>query len=129
MPKIKFSPPSLFKIKNKEQAQEQAQDDAQDDKVSAPQPTPEEELEHRAAKIASKLTTKDHLMKNVLGNLRKGVSTHRQLACEHHALVSCVEPQKFYEALEDPDWLNAMHEELNNFEHNKVWRLVPRPSP
>ena len=42
--------------------------------------------------------------------------------------VSCVEPQKVYEALEDPDWLNVMHEELNNFEHNKVWRLVPRPT-
>ena len=42
--------------------------------------------------------------------------------------VSCVEPQKVYEALEDPDWLNAMHEELNNFEHNQVCRLVPRPT-
>ena len=28
----------------------------------------------------------------------------------------------------ESDWLNAMHEELNNFEYNKVWRLVPRPS-
>ena len=39
-------------------------------------------------------------MTNVLGSLRKGVSTHRQLAnyCEHHAFVSCVEPQKVYEA-------------------------------
>ena len=69
-------------------------------------------------------------MTNVLGSLRKGVSTRRQLAnyCEHHAFVSCVEPQKVYEALEDPDWLNAMHEELNNFERNKVWRLAPRPT-
>ena len=69
-------------------------------------------------------------MTNVLGSLRKGVSTRRQLAnyCEHHAFVSCVEPQKVYEALEDSDWLNAMHEELNNFEYNKVWRLVPRPT-
>ena len=69
-------------------------------------------------------------MENVVGSLRKGVSTRRQLAnyCEHHAFVSCVEPQKVYEALEDLDWLNAMHEELNNFEYNKVWRLVPRPS-
>ena len=68
-------------------------------------------------------------MMNVLGSLRKGVSTRRQLAnyCEHHAFVSCVEPHKVYEALKDPDWLNAMHEELNNFERNKVWRLVPRP--
>ena len=69
-------------------------------------------------------------MTNVLGSLRKGVSTRRQLAnyCEHHAFVSCVEPHKVYEALEDSDWLNAMHEELNNFEYNKVWRLVPRPT-
>ena len=69
-------------------------------------------------------------MENVVGSLRKGVSTRRQLAnyCEHHAFVSCVEPHKVYEALEDSDWLNAMHEELNNFEYNKVWRLVPRPS-
>ena len=122
MPKVKFSPPEQV------QDQEQAQDDAQDDQVTAPQLTPEEELERCAAKIASKLTTKGHLMTNVLGSLRKGVSTRRQLAnyCEHHAFVSCVEP--VYEALEDPDWLNAMHEELNNFEHNQVWKLVPRPT-
>ena len=50
----------------------QAQDGAQDDQVTAPRLTPEEELERRAAKIASKLTTKDHLMTNVLGSLRKG---------------------------------------------------------
>jgi hypothetical protein len=38
-----------------------------------------------------------------------------------------VEPQKVFEALEDPDWVEAMHEELNNFEHNKVWSLVQKP--
>ena len=78
------------------QDQEQAQDDAQYYQVSAPQLTPEEELEYRAAKIASNITTKDHLMTNVLGSIRKGVSTRRKLAnyCEHHAFVSCVEPQK-----------------------------------
>ena len=32
-----------------------------------------------------------------------------------------------YEALEDQDWLLAMHDELNNFERNKVWTLVERP--
>ena len=98
--------------------------------MTTPRLTPEEELERRASKVASKLSTKDHLMMNVLGSLRKEVSTRRQLEnyCEHHMFVSCVEPQKVYEALEDPDWLNAMHEELNNFERNKVWRLVPRPT-
>ena len=32
-----------------------------------------------------------------------------------------------FEALEDPDWLEAMHEELNNLKHNKVWNLVEKP--
>jgi hypothetical protein len=38
-----------------------------------------------------------------------------------------VEPQKVYEALEDPNWVLAMHEELNNFKRNAVWTLVKRP--
>jgi hypothetical protein len=38
-----------------------------------------------------------------------------------------VEPQKVFEALEDPDWVEAMHEELNNFKCNKVWTLVEKP--
>jgi hypothetical protein len=29
--------------------------------------------------------------------------------------------------LEDLDWLTAMHEELNNFDHKKVWTLVEKP--
>jgi Reverse transcriptase (RNA-dependent DNA polymerase) len=27
----------------------------------------------------------------------------------------------------DPDWIIAMQLELNQFERNKVWELVPRP--
>ena len=34
---------------------------------------------------------------------------------------------KVEEALEDPDWTNAMHEELHNFERNQVWTLVEKP--
>ena len=29
----------------------------------------------------------------------------------------------------DPDWLIAMHEELHQFERNKVWSLVEKPDP
>ena len=47
--------------------------------------------------------------------------------CEHQAHISMVEPQKVFEDLEDPDWLDAMHEELNNLERCKVWKLVERP--
>ncbi|KAK1661400.1 hypothetical protein QYE76_049559 [Lolium multiflorum] len=38
-----------------------------------------------------------------------------------------VEPLKVNDALEDPDWLNAMQEELNNFKRNDVWTLMKRP--
>ena len=34
---------------------------------------------------------------------------------------------KVEEALEDPDWINSMHEELHNFERNQVWTLVEKP--
>src|SRR6187399_653443 len=117
-----------------DQGQEEAQDqdlahvDAQDDQLNAPQLSLEEQLERRAAKVASRLASNEHHIENILGSIKRGVSTRRQLAnyCAHQAFVSCVEPRKVYEALEDPDWLNAMHEELHNFERNKVWRLVPR---
>ena len=39
---------------------------------------------------------------------------------EHHSFVSCVESKNVEEALQDLDWINAMHEELNNFTRNKV---------
>jgi hypothetical protein len=35
--------------------------------------------------------------------------------------------QRVEEALQDPDWVLAMQEELNNFKRNEVWSLVPRP--
>jgi hypothetical protein len=38
-----------------------------------------------------------------------------------------VEPQKVFEVLEDPDWVEAMHKELNNFERNKVWSFMEKP--
>ena len=46
---------------------------------------------------------------------------------EHHSFVSCFEPTKVEEALQDPDWINAMHEELNNFTRNEVWTLEEQP--
>jgi hypothetical protein len=59
----------------------------------------------------------------------KGVQTqsHVALFCEHYSFVSSLEPNHVDEALRDPDWVNAMHEELNNFIQNEVWELVPRP--
>jgi hypothetical protein len=41
--------------------------------------------------------------------------------------VSLEEPKKIEDALKDSVWVNAMHEELNNFTRNQVWELVERP--
>jgi len=67
-------------------------------------------------------------MDNIIGQVHKGVSTRRILnkLCEHMAFVSQIEPKTVAEALEDSNWINAMHEELNQFARNEVWTLVPR---
>jgi hypothetical protein len=73
---------------------------------------------------------KDHLIDQIVGDVIKGVQTRPRLAsfCEHYSFVSCGETTRIEEGLDDPDWVNAMHEELNNFDRNKVWELVKRPS-
>ena len=57
------------------------------------------------------------------------VQTRSKLAsfCEHFSFVSSIEPKKIDEGLLDVDWVNATHEELNNFTRNQVWKLVERP--
>ncbi|KAK1667577.1 hypothetical protein QYE76_055736 [Lolium multiflorum] len=50
----------------------------------------------------------------------------RRLARRERTL-EILEPKKVFEALEDSDWVEAMHEELNNFKRNKVWTLVEKP--
>ena len=66
---------------------------------------------------------------NILNSVKQGVSTRSQLVgfSQHHCFISMVEPHKVYEALEDPNWVIAMHEELNNFKRNDVWTLVEKP--
>jgi hypothetical protein len=65
----------------------------------------------------------------ILGDISKGVTTRSCLAhfCEHYSFVSSIEPFRIEEALQDPDWVLAMQEEINNFKRNEVWSLVPRP--
>jgi hypothetical protein len=41
--------------------------------------------------------------------------------------VALFEPRDIGHALFDLRWVNAMHEELENFEGNQVWTLVDPP--
>jgi hypothetical protein len=126
---------SLMGDQGQAQEDEQAQDEGQGedqnrgDDQGVSQEYFEEAQARRARKVEEDLQKESHTMESVIGSVRRGVSTRRQLAnfSSHHAYISCVEPQKVFEALEDPDWVEAMHEELNNFECNKVWSLVEKP--
>jgi hypothetical protein len=70
-----------------------------------------------------------HPVDQILGDISKGVTTRSRLAnfCEHYSFVSSIEPFRVEEALQDPDWVLVIQEELNNFKRNEVWSLVPRP--
>ncbi|KAI4387969.1 hypothetical protein MLD38_000351 [Melastoma candidum] len=76
------------------------------------------------------LYKKRHPIDQVIGSLHTGVRTRNtaSLYCEHSAFISQDEPQGIDDALDDPNWILAMQEELNQFERNKVWSLVPRPN-
>ncbi|WJX78107.1 hypothetical protein P8452_61361 [Trifolium repens] len=66
----------------------------------------------------------------ILGNKespRKTISDYQQ----HDSLlglISMIEPKNVDEALTDDGWIVAMQEELNQFQRNDVWDLVPRPT-
>nr|GFC57250.1 integrase, catalytic region, zinc finger, CCHC-type, peptidase aspartic, catalytic [Tanacetum cinerariifolium] len=53
---------------------------------------------------------------------------HEQaLFCYYDAFLTSVEPKTYKEALTQSCWIEAMQEELNEFERLEVWELVPRP--
>ena len=62
---------------------------------------------------------KDHPVDQIMGDFSKGVQTRSRVApfCEYYSFVSSFEPNCVDEVLMDLDWVNAMHEELNNFTH------------
>jgi hypothetical protein len=57
---------------------------------------------------------RDHPIKNILGDIKKGVTTRSRVAifCEHYSFVSSIEPFKVEDALCDLEWVVAMQEEL-----------------
>nr|GEV60796.1 retrovirus-related Pol polyprotein from transposon TNT 1-94 [Tanacetum cinerariifolium] len=76
--------------------------------------------------------TKDHPLHNIIGQLSRPVSTRLQLHeqalfCYYDAFLTSVEPKTYKEALTQSCWIEAMQEELSEFERLEVWELVPRP--
>ncbi|GKC86664.1 putative ribonuclease H-like domain-containing protein [Tanacetum coccineum] len=76
--------------------------------------------------------TKDHPIDNVISDPSRPVSIRYQLQtealfCYFDAFLSSVEPKSYKEALAESCWIEAMQEELNEFERLEVWELVPCP--
>ncbi|GJT47992.1 retrovirus-related pol polyprotein from transposon TNT 1-94 [Tanacetum coccineum] len=76
--------------------------------------------------------TKDHLIANVIGDPSRFVSTRKQLEtdamwCYFDAFLTSVEPKNFKQAMTKPSWIDAMQEEIHEFERLEVWELVPCP--
>ena len=74
---------------------------------------------------------KNHPSSNILGcpgDVLKMRSAYRQvIENDLLTLISHIEPRNVEEALADDSWIQAMHEELHQFQRNEVWTLVPRP--
>nr|GEY25355.1 integrase, catalytic region, zinc finger, CCHC-type, peptidase aspartic, catalytic [Tanacetum cinerariifolium] len=76
--------------------------------------------------------TKDHPLEQVHGNPSRPVQTRRQLVTDHEMCmyvltVSTAEPKNIKEAMADSAWIEAMQEELHQFDRLQVWELVDKP--
>ncbi|GJU06906.1 retrovirus-related pol polyprotein from transposon TNT 1-94 [Tanacetum coccineum] len=89
--------------------------------------------DHQVSEHNSKWT-KDHPLENIIGALDRPVSTRLQLHeqalfCYYDAFLTSVEPKNYKDALTQACWIEAMQEELHEFERgilkNKA-RLVAR---
>ncbi|GJY47442.1 putative ribonuclease H-like domain-containing protein [Tanacetum coccineum] len=60
-------------------------------------------------------------------SLRSWTNHTEQLHCLSACFLSQLEPTSIAKALEDPDWVDAMQEEMQQFINQQVWKLVPLP--
>nr|GEX66304.1 hypothetical protein [Tanacetum cinerariifolium] len=75
--------------------------------------------------------TKDHPLEQVRGNPSRPVQTRRQLAtdpkmCMYALTVSTAEPKNIKKAMADSAWIEAMQDELHQFDRLQVWELVDK---
>ncbi|GJV71838.1 retrovirus-related pol polyprotein from transposon TNT 1-94 [Tanacetum coccineum] len=76
--------------------------------------------------------TKDHPIANVIGYPSRSVFTRKQLKtdamwCYFDVFLTSVEPKNFKQGMTEPSWIDAMQEEIHEFERLQVWELVPCP--
>ncbi|GKE79792.1 retrovirus-related pol polyprotein from transposon TNT 1-94 [Tanacetum coccineum] len=69
--------------------------------------------------------TKDHPIANVIRDPSRSVSTRKQLQtdamwCYFDAFLTSIEPMKFKQAMIEPSWIDAIQEEIHEFERLQV---------
>nr|GEU63771.1 hypothetical protein [Tanacetum cinerariifolium] len=74
--------------------------------------------------------TKNHQIANVIEDPSRSISTRKQLKtaamwCYFDAFLTSVKPKNFKQAMTEPLRIDAMQEEIHEFERLKVWELVP----
>ncbi|GJS33064.1 retrovirus-related pol polyprotein from transposon TNT 1-94 [Tanacetum coccineum] len=72
--------------------------------------------------------TQAHPLENIIGDKDRPVSTRKQLEtdamwCFFQRILTHVEPKTYKQALEHSCWIEAMQEEIHEFEHLDVWIL------
>ncbi|KAH9792991.1 Integrase catalytic domain-containing protein [Citrus sinensis] len=118
-----------------EEQQEEASNDNQEDAPHGIQEEHHEETNAEQNEGTSQTLPKElryvssHPKDVILGDPSRGVTTRSSLrnTCEHAAFISQIEPKSFADEENDESWIMAMQEELNQFERNNVWELVPNP--
>ncbi|KAH9780749.1 Integrase catalytic domain-containing protein [Citrus sinensis] len=118
-----------------EEQQEEASNDNQEDAPHGIQEEHHEETNAEQNEGTSQTLPKEwryvssHPKDVILGDPSRGVTTRSSLrnTCEHAAFISQIEPKSFEDAENDESWIMAMQEELNQFERNNMWELVPNP--
>nr|GEU51450.1 hypothetical protein [Tanacetum cinerariifolium] len=89
---------------------------------------------------------KDHLVTQIIGDLSSATQTRSMTrvakdqgglsqinnddfyTCMFACFISQEEPKRVHQALKDPNWIEAMQEELLQFKMQKVWVLVDLPN-
>ncbi|GJR33282.1 retrovirus-related pol polyprotein from transposon TNT 1-94 [Tanacetum coccineum] len=76
--------------------------------------------------------TKNHPLANVIGDPSRSVSIRKQLKTNamwsyFDAFLTSFEPKNFKETMLKSSWIEAMQEEIHEFDRLQVWELVPCP--
>ena len=107
-----------------DQSQASTSDDKELDQQVAStscQPNDQQSASNQVQVLQPTNVARDHPLDTIIGDISRGVQTRSRLAsfCEHFSFVSSIEPKKIDEALNDVDWVNAMHEELTTSQETK----------